>query len=344
MPRRTLKILLFACLIFALLLTSTSFAAGGVTITSLNWVDGGGCEYVAIAGTVIDFSYSDPAVSIQIFKNGSPVASGELSAYPSGTFSQGYVVSAVTGDVITATASISGFNANAGPIVCGGGGGSTGGGSSSGGGGSSGPIDGRLNFAPDEYYTLYCAYDTLEIWRGVPTGLLLHAVPIVNFTSLVVGGSYDVGGGTSIFRNSEDIFTIYGSNGNLAPAGGSKNFALSQCIASNGGEPAAPIPVPPEQSQSPEVRDLCNPLTAQSPAGCYSSEREWCIATNFAATDCVQYDVFRWFGALLTQVFLCAMMAASGAFGIVVMVTPNQLRAKREEIRAWIERVKRLAR
>ncbi len=343
MLRRTLKILLFACLIFTLLLTSTSYAAGGVTITSLNWVDGGGCEYVAIAGAVIDFSYSDPAVSVQIFKNGSPVASGELSAYPTGNFSQGFVVNAVSGDAITSTASISGFSANAGPLVCGGGSG-TGGGSSSGGGGSSTPADGRINFTADEYYTLYCAYDTLEIWRGVPTGLLLHAVPIVNFNRLVVGGSYDVGGGTSIFRNSEDIFTIYGSNGNLAPAGGSKNFALSQCIASNGGEPEAEIPVPPEQSSSAEVRDLCNPLTFDSPQGCYSSEREWCIATNFAATDCAQYDVFRWLGLIVQQVFLCAMAAATGGFGIVVMVTPQQMRTKRAEIRMWVERVKRLVR
>jgi hypothetical protein len=102
--------------------------------------------------------------------------------------------------------------------------------------------------------------------------------------------------------------------------------------------------VPPEQAQAPEVRDLCSPLTVDSPQSCYESERAWCIATNFAATDCAQYDVFRWLGLIIQQVFLCAMMAASGAFGIVVMVTPGQMRAKRAEIRTWIERVKRLAR
>ncbi len=90
----------------------------------------------------------------------------------------------------------------------------------------------------------------------------------------------------------------------------------------------------------PEVRDLCNPLTPDSPQGCYESERAWCVATNFASTDCAQYDVFRWFGLLLQQVFLCAMAAATGGFGIVVMVTPGQLRAKREELCAWVDRVK----
>ncbi|MBK8028974.1 MAG: hypothetical protein IPK17_05585 [Chloroflexi bacterium] len=342
MPRRTLKILLFACLVFTLLLTSTSFAAGGVTITSLNWVDGGGCEYVAIAGTVIDFSYSDPAVSVQIFKNGSPVASTELSAYPTGNFSQGFVVNAVSGDTITATASISGFNANAGPIVCGGGGGSTGGGSSSGGGGNTTPGDGRLNFAPDEYYTLYCAFDQLEIWRGVPTGLLLHTVPLASLLALSPGQAYAAGGGTTILRDAEDVFTVYGSNGNLAPQAGTKSFLMSECITRNGGEPTAAVEAAPP-AVVPQVAFCEDPATFND-RSCFESEEAWCIANNYLPSDCISYNVFRWFGALLTQVFLCAMMAASGAFGIVVMVTPNQLRAKRAEIHAWIERVKRLAR
>ena len=46
-------------------------------------------------------------------------------------------------------------------------------------------------------------------------------------------------------RSSEDIITIYGSNGNLAPESGSKSFSLSDCIAANGGAPELSDVVPP---------------------------------------------------------------------------------------------------
>ncbi len=315
----------FVSILFVLALgIGVSQAAGGLSITSFGFIEGD-CTYVAISITVIDFTYSDAAIDVQIYKNGSLIDSAQLSAYPSGSVSQGFVVDAVSGDSITATASIaSAFATNAGPIVCGG----SGGGSAGGGGAGAGATDGRLNYAADEYYTLYCAFDQLEIWRGVPSGLMLHSVPLADLLALPVGGGYDAGGGTTVMHETSDIFTVYGSTGNLAPQSGFKSFSMAACIAANGGEPqAAPPAVSPVQPA--EVPDFCSTEEGQQSERCYPSEIAWCRATNFAAESCARYDVFRFFQWVIDQVFQCWMAAALGGLGLVAVV-PSQLRLRRQ--------------
>lgn len=111
--------------------------------------------------------------------------------------------------------------------------------------------DGRLNPAMDEYYTVYCVGDQLELWRGVPTGSRINDIPI---QQLVYGPfPFDDGFGHTVNR-AEDTITISGSDGNGPNHPGSKSFSLAECIARNGGEPPpnpAENPPPAENNSSP---------------------------------------------------------------------------------------------
>lgn len=104
--------------------------------------------------------------------------------------------------------------------------------------------DGRLNPDPAEYYSIWCGSDHLEVWRGVPSPVLLDVIPIVDVIELAEGGVFETGAVLTVTRNSADTITIYGSNGNGAPTPGSKAFSLSECIARNGGLPETGERVP----------------------------------------------------------------------------------------------------
>lgn len=101
-----------------------------------------------------------------------------------------------------------------------------------------GYVDDRLNPFPDEYYSIWCKADQVEIWRSVPDSAMT-TVPLSRVVSLPDGGSLDAGNGMTITRGGDTI-TVFGSNGNLAPAAGSKSFSLSECLSRNGGPPPAP--------------------------------------------------------------------------------------------------------
>jgi hypothetical protein len=116
-------------------------------------------------------------------------------------------------------------------------------------------VDDRLNPAPDEYYSIWCKANQVEIWRSIPDSAT-YTVPLSRVVNLADGGSLDAGNGMTITR-SGDTITVYGSNGNLTPAAGSKSFSLSECLSRNGGPPPAPPiiedtenapPPPPSQS------------------------------------------------------------------------------------------------
>jgi LysM repeat protein len=102
--------------------------------------------------------------------------------------------------------------------------------------------DGRLNPEAMEYYTVYCANDALDIYRG--DGNLLNRVPIANLLGLSGGGSWDIGRGMRVSRYGDTI-VVSGSNGNLAPRAGQKTFALSACVGRNG---RSPTPISPFRS------------------------------------------------------------------------------------------------
>ncbi len=110
-----------------------------------------------------------------------------------------------------------------------------------------GYTDGRLNPDPAEYYTIYChtGTDTLYVVRTSPETETIKEVPLGNIISLEVRASLNLGDFMNLVRHTEDTVTIYGSNGNLAPAAGSKLFSLSECIEHNGGEPELSVPSPP---------------------------------------------------------------------------------------------------
>lgn len=315
---------IFALSILLALVFSTSvFAASGISIANFNFVEGGGCEYVAISVQVSGITAEDPPLNVQIFKNDSQIAAVNSNVYPSGTFSQGFVVDAVPGDQITATASLAGFSANA-ALACGESGGS---GESSGGSAGGGATDGRLNYDAAEYYTLYCAFDYLEIWRGVPSGMLLHSVPLLNLLALEIADTYSYEG-IAIVRSSDAWFTVYGSDGNTAPQAGSKLFSMTDCIARNGSLPAQP---PPAVNPDPEGVDCEAALIDQTYIPeCYESFGAFCDYTNYALETCESYRMFLPLLNLLSFfVASCAAIPAAG--GMAFLMLPR-----------WSRRLKRM--
>ncbi len=99
------------------------------------------------------------------------------------------------------------------------------------------PGDGRLNPDRAEYYSVYCAFDQVEVWRSVPAGTLVENISILDL--LALDGCTTTNAGLAVCRYGDDV-AISGNNGNAAPAAGSKSFKLSQCIERNGGTPAQP--------------------------------------------------------------------------------------------------------
>ncbi|MBI5960442.1 MAG: hypothetical protein HY866_17000 [Chloroflexi bacterium] len=122
----------------------------------------------------------------------------------------------------------------------------------------SGYSDARLNPAPDEYYSVWCASDTIEVWRAVPPpSAILNTIPLIEVIELSDGGSLDAGSGLTVMRNG-DAITLSGNTGNLAPAFGTKSFSLNECIARNGGAPQEPdeeLP-PVEEDEGDEEEDV----------------------------------------------------------------------------------------
>ena len=95
--------------------------------------------------------------------------------------------------------------------------------------------DGRLSPHMAEYYTVYCHDDLIYVHRAnPPPTVTLTEIPIVRVAQ-PYAGSFNQDGIT-VSYNGQDEITLYGSNGNLAPASGSKTFSLNACIESNGGE------------------------------------------------------------------------------------------------------------
>lgn len=94
--------------------------------------------------------------------------------------------------------------------------------------------DGRLNADPAEYYTIYCAFGEIRVYRSTPDTQLLQQIPFSTAENLPVGGSVDLGSFMSMVRSAENTITIYGSNGNLAPEAGSKSFGLRECTGDPG--------------------------------------------------------------------------------------------------------------
>lgn len=98
------------------------------------------------------------------------------------------------------------------------------------------PGDDRLNPVADEYYTVYCNYDLVRIWAGLPSSQEIASIPILNLLT----GPFPLDGGNGIsIARVDDIMTISGTNGNGPVHPGSKSFSLLQCIERNGGVPEA---------------------------------------------------------------------------------------------------------
>lgn len=139
--------------------------------------------------------------------------------------------------------------------------------------GGGAPSDGRLNYVADEYYTVYCAFDALEVWRGVPSGLLLATFSLTDLLALGTGGTR-ASGGVTVTRIDANSFMASGSNGNTAPNSGSKVFSLSDCLAANGGAPAAPPP--PQGDPDPLAGAPANCQLDDMQPECFDGTLQWC--------------------------------------------------------------------
>ncbi len=215
-------------------------AAEGVTIVSQTV----NCDSIGVTYTVVG-AVAEESAALTAYQGSVPVGSATGPGYPDGTYSVTIPISPPQpeGTSMYVLISVGAASDEGAYTPCSGGGG----GPSSSNPGSGGPAenwegytDGRLNPDPGEYYSVWCVFDRVEVWRGVPEAELLKQIPLADVASLSVGGTLDLGDFMTLVRHSEDTVTIYGSNGNAAPEPGSKAFSLSECVARNGGLPEPP--------------------------------------------------------------------------------------------------------
>lgn len=153
--------------------------------------------------------------------------------------------------------------------------------------GGSGPpwegySDGRISPDPAEYYTIYChaGTDTIYVVRVVPETETIKEIPLLDAVNLGVGLERDLGDFMTMERSSEDTITIYGSNGNLAPDGGSKSFSLNECVARNGGLPEGGNTSPPADDGDDDEADEESPEEIERRRRREAEERlDFCFAS-----------------------------------------------------------------
>jgi hypothetical protein len=97
-----------------------------------------------------------------------------------------------------------------------------------------------------EYYTVYCHDDLIYVVRAnPPPTVTLSRIPILDVINLETRGIGSfIRNGITIYRIGNQV-SLSGTNGNLAPAFGTKTFSLSPCIEHNGGQPERPANRPP---------------------------------------------------------------------------------------------------
>ncbi len=122
-----------------------------------------------------------------------------------------------------------------------------------------GDSDGRLDPHLDDAYNIYCIDDHINVWGGKPEPRLITSFPLADVLSLAPTLGVLSQDGVLVQR-TDDLILVQGSNGNTTPGFGSKSFALSACIAANGGvpetyEPPAPpaLPAPPSDYNAPST-------------------------------------------------------------------------------------------
>jgi hypothetical protein len=181
--------------------------------------------------------------------------------------------------------------------------------------------DGRLNPDPAEYYSVWCQEEYINVFRSVPTTELVDRISLRNALGLDVGDTLGLGGGMTLVRNSEDTLTIYGSNGNLAPAYGEKAFSRSACIAQAPG---------PDNTllwfvhRGDEDR-YC--AIIDSAYVCYASMQAWCEATLNLPYECSESipEGERY----LRMAFQCLNPLTGWMFGLVLLPGIWRRRIKR---------------
>ena len=228
-------------------------------------------------------------------------------------------------------------------------------------GGDSGPpwdgyTDGRISPDPAEYYTIYCheGTDTIYVVRVVPVTETIKEIPLIDAISLGIGQEQALGDGMLMERSSEEIITIYGSNGNLAPDAGSKWFNLNDCIDSNGGVPTqtdtSPPPDDDDEGTSPEQDEETDEErfrrrrqeAEESMDFCYSSYEFFGGDSNLLV-DCLDFTLQSYSDVLtgdeiltlIIMVFCLNLMVGNGVLpiGIVMFLGWH---------RRWLRRQKRL--
>lgn len=99
-----------------------------------------------------------------------------------------------------------------------------------------GYTDRRLNPQQDEYYSVWCQRDQIEVWRGVPSSSLLGFIPIADALALDDGDSLTTDDGLTVTRSGDNLI-VSGTNGNWN-ALGTKGFSVAECLFRNDGEPS----------------------------------------------------------------------------------------------------------
>ncbi len=194
------------------------------------------------------------------------------------------------------------------------------------------PSDGRLNYLPDEYYTVYCAFDQLEVWRGVPSSGLLATFPLIELLALANGGTVEQSGVT-VTRADDSNFIVSGSNGNTAPNPGSKLFTMTDCIAANGSTPAVP---PAQGDPDPLGGEPLSCAEDDMQPQCFDGTGQWC--SRYVSAHPSQPLLSECSDLILNSAAAASQSCCGMVFGIV-LVGGGGLRVWRKRLRRMQARI-----
>jgi hypothetical protein len=181
----------------------------------------------------------------------------------------------------------------------------------------SGATDGRLNPGADEYYSIFCKNEQVEVWGGVPVPV---NVITISFDQLVenlpyldgdVPAFYTPPGSAVQFSRQRDTMTVYGSSGNGPAHPGQKVFSLTACAQALGRDSTLLFIEPTSQP-------TLTPSTTT-------------LSTTNVLTD--------WLDTLVAALATCA--SSTAALGVVSLPASRILRAQYRDGKRALRRLRR---
>jgi hypothetical protein len=190
------------------------------------------------------------------------------------------------------------------------------------------PGDDRLNPVPDEYYTIYCHYGQVEVWRAIPSSEMILQFPIQTLVDLT--GSQDVGNGLTATR-TDDVVTISGANGNGPTHPGSKSFSLEMCMTRGGVSSEEPTATP-----TPSPRTIVS-ATEDDKVGetCYTTVYSDGTANYY----CEQWMLLDWLMFILVTLIIAVLQFCSSTTFVGIALVPGCWWIIQRRLKSWKKRL-----